>query len=114
MKITASILGVYILFLAVLPSLVHLTGPSKKNSHGTSFCLCSNSCDNKPVPSKEGERPNSKRTPFFGCPKMHVVIPAEPVLICKPVFNGNYVVHYTDPGVFTSYSAVWHPPKAVL
>lgn len=114
MKTTASTLGFYILFLAILPSLVHLIETKKDGHQSTSLCLAANSCENKSGNSKDDDRSNSKRTPFFGCPKMHVVIPTAPVLTSKPAFNVQHLSYYSYPGVLSSYTSVWHPPKVTL
>ena len=113
MKLFAASLGIYILFLAVLPTFVNLKLTDKKENCQRTCHPISKSCENK---SGKNDKGCSKGlcTPFFGCAKMQVVIPISATLPSKPaVVHEKHFSLYIEPHFSTVLISVWHPPKVV-
>jgi hypothetical protein len=108
MKIVSSTLGLYILFLALLPVILTPNDNGKKHT----ISSVSHSCQ-KQFPSKTTQGSTKRRTPFFGCPKTHVVVPssvdAGPIFVTLEKQDFVYVASNLSQGFYET----WLPPKIV-
>lgn len=110
MKYFAGLFSFYILFLAVFPTFLNLK--SKESSKQIKHTCChSENCEKKKEDQKSDNNcPKGKCTPFFGCTKMHVVIPNAFVIPSEPDYSDFYGLLFPTP-YFSPLTSVWHPPK---
>ena len=111
MKIFAGIFSFYILFLAVFPSFMNLKAEESAKQVKNSCCHSMN-CEKKKAEQKtDNDCPKGKCTPFFGCTKMHVVIPTASVIPSAPDYSDFHISHAPSQ-YFSPLTSVWHPPKS--
>lgn len=108
MNLFAPTLGLYIAFLALFPAMIGSNTRSQRHAVAANSHPCQ-----KRYPSGTDQGSSKKCTPFFGCPKTHVVIPS------TPVANPNFLsleeqnVVYLATGLSRGFYEAWVPPKIV-
>ncbi len=70
-------------------------------------------CEKKSDNKKDKGCPQGACSPFFGCTKMQVVIPAFAALTSKQIIFDERISFFNQSYISTSLASVWHPPKAV-
>jgi hypothetical protein len=112
LKLIASILAIYVLFLSLLPAFV----PVREKSSTGGYCESMQCCSKKPkhCEDRSGSCPMGTCSPFFGCEKIQVTLPAQNRLsfIISDEKKTQYAFEeqFLIDGIHPDF---WHPPRLI-